>query len=153
MALLVIAAICVAAWLWFQSPAAPVQPSPIGSPVPPVGSGPLVSFANAIYQFEGGGGSNATNGWNNNPGNIGGGQATYPTQQAGWDALYSYILNKAQANPQWSFYDFFSNYLGTPGQLGTTAQGNATDYANYVASSVGADPNQSVWGFLNGSNS
>lgn len=153
MELLILAIAGVVLWLWYESGQGSSPVSPGSSGGTSSGNPNLDSFANAIYNFEGGGGPNATNSWNNNPGNIGGGQSTYPSLDSGWQALYSFISGKASANPNWNFYDFFSNYLGTPGNLGTTAQGNATDYANYVASQVGANPNQSVWGWLTGSNS
>lgn len=150
MELLALTAVMVALWLWFEGSGSQPQPPPASAPY---GAGPLSAMASAIYDLEGGGKPGATNSWNNNPGNIGGGQNSYSTPAQGWQELYDYISNQAQANPQWNFYDFFSNYLGTPGVLTTTSQGNASNYANYVAGQVGADPNQSVWGFLNGSNS
>lgn len=102
-------------------------------------------MAGAIYQFEGGGKSNATNSWNNNPGNIGGGKATYPTQQDGWNALYSYIANHAQAHPDWSFVNFFSYYLnGDPTASQTTNQGSPESYASYVAGKLGVSPDATV---------
>lgn len=107
--------------------------------------GPIQQMAQAIYQFEGGGKPGATNEWNNNPGNIGGGQTTYPTQQAGWNALYSYIQRHVQANPGWTFQNFFAYYLtGDANNLNATNQGDPVSYASYVASQLGASPDQTV---------
>ena len=107
--------------------------------------GTVQKMAQMIYQFEGGGKPGATNEWNNNPGNIGGGQATYQTQQQGWNALYSYIQRHVQANPNWTFQNFFAYYLtGDPNNLQTTIQGDPVSYADYVASGLGASPTQTV---------
>lgn len=114
------------------------------------GNNNLQNFAQGIFQFEGNGGPNATNSWNNNPGNIGGGQNTYATVGDGWQSLYNFITSRASDNPDWNFFDFFENYLGQLGNPNATSQGNPTAYANYVANYVGADPNQSVWDFING---
>lgn len=113
--------------------------------------GALAQMAQAIFEYEGGGKSGATNSWNNNPGNIGGGSKTYPTLADGWNALDNQITTDASNNPSWSFYNFFAHYLGnSPDDLSATSQGNPQAYAQYVAGQLGVDPNDTVSSFLGG---
>ncbi len=108
-------------------------------------------MAQAIYQFEGGGKPGATNSWNNNPGNIGGGQATFPSFQAGWDALLNYIQSHVSQHPDWTFTNFFSYYLtGNAYSSSVTNQGDPVSYASYVANSLGTTPDVSVSSVLGG---
>jgi hypothetical protein len=104
----------------------------------------LDNVTQAIFQFEGAGKPGATNAWNNNPGNIGGGQRTFADVGDGWTALTDWVQSHAAQHPSWDFYDLFSYYLNgnTDGQV--TAQGDPNTYAEYVAGYVGVDPTQSV---------
>ncbi len=111
----------------------------------------LQKMAQAIYQFEGGGKPGATNEWNNNPGNIGGGFNTFPSLQEGWNALYTYIQQHVQAHPNWSFVNFFSYYLtGDPNASQPSAQGSPVNYANYVAGQLGVSPDTYVSSVVGG---
>lgn len=141
----------VALWLWIQSQSQNASAVTTGNfnmtTSNQTGSVPssVQAMAQAIYQFEGGGKQGATNSWNNNPGNIGGGQATYPNAQSGWNALYSYIQRHVSANPNWTFQNFFAYYLtGDANNLQTTVQGDPVSYASYVANALGASPDQTV---------
>jgi hypothetical protein len=100
-------------------------------------------IANAIAKFEGFFTPGTLPNRTNNPGDIGtwGGKVkSYPSPEAGFASLDSYITSKATANPSWDFYDFFHYYLtgdpmGTPGP-----NQNPDGYAEYVAQQVGVDP-------------
>lgn len=155
MVLFLLAAAAVGVWYWLSqnqssAPSATSIPMSDLTPTnsnstsgnPPSG---IQKMAQAIYEFEGGGKPGATNQWNNNPGNIGGGQATYPTQQQGWNALYSYIERHVQAHPDWTFQNFFAYYLtGDPQAFQPTNQGNPQTYASYVAGKLGTTPGTTV---------
>jgi hypothetical protein len=139
--------------LW-GSAAAPSQSAvSVGAATPQQssGNGPLGAMAEAIYQFEGGGKPGAANSHNNNPGNIGGGSNTYPTWDAGWQALLNQISYDASSHPGWSFQNFFAHYLtGNPNNLQTTSQGDPVAYANFVAGQLGVSPTDTVSGYLGG---
>ena len=150
MFLILLIAAAVGFWFWITSQnqgSAAAQPSGFSNVTTQSnpGNSALQQMAQAIYQFEGGGKPGATNSHNNNPGNIGGGGATYPTQQDGWNALYSYIQNHVQSHPDWTFTNFFSYYLtGNPNASQPSAQGNPVNYANYVAGQLGVSPDTPV---------
>lgn len=149
MALLLLILAAVAAWWFYNNTASTAAAGSSGSSPAMTNVSPnsnaVQSMAQAIYNFEGGGKQGATNSWNNNPGNIGGGKATYPTFQDGWSALVNYITGHASQHPDWTFTQFFSYYLtGNAGSAQTTSQGNPVSYANYVADQMGASPDQTV---------
>jgi hypothetical protein len=172
MPLLVAIVVVVALLLWSRKataanvPVSSVRPSPsVPSPtINAAATGPgdsvsaqsdaLDNMAQGIAQFEGypltGSLANRTN----NPGNIGtygGNVASYSDAGDGWDALNSYITTKAQANPEWDFYDFSRYYLtgDTQGQAGPNQNPDA--YAEYIANYMGVDPTQTVSSVLQGS--
>jgi len=117
-------------------------------------TGLLDAFARAIYDFEGSGaGTLATR--NNNPGNLrppngglywpgqtgvaSGGYAIFQTFTDGWNALISDIQHKVNTHPEWTIQDFFNVWLGgAPGVSPPAAEGNAVNYAKYVADRIGA---------------
>ena len=100
-------------------------------------------IAQAVAKFEGFFKAGSLPNRTKNPGDIGtfGGKvASYPTNDAGFAALDSYINRHATANPSWDFYDFFRYYL-TGDTMGTAGPGQDPDaYAEYVAGQVGVDP-------------
>jgi hypothetical protein len=109
----------------------------------------LDNIGQGIFQWEGAGKPGATNSWNNNPGNVGGGLATFNDSGDGWDALNGFIQQHAAEHPDWNFNQFFAFYLnGDPTKQGVTAQGDATAYAAYVANYVGVVPTTSVGSLL-----
>jgi hypothetical protein len=144
--LLILAA--VAAWWFFHNTAATSAGGATGvSNMNASSADPnaLNTMAQAIFNFEGGGKPGATNSWNNNPGNIGGGQATYSSAADGWNALMNYITGHATEHPDWTFQQFFSYYLtGNPNNSQVTNQGDPVSYANYVANYMGTSPDQTV---------
>jgi hypothetical protein len=117
----------------------------------------LDNLGEAIKQFEGGkpGDLNVRN---NNPGNIKSGSytrsaigtdykgfAVFADPGDGWDALNNYIAAHAADHPTWNFYDFFNYYLhGSTTASPVDQEGNATAYANSVASYMGVDPNTPI---------
>jgi hypothetical protein len=105
-------------------------------------------IAQSIANVESGGNPNALSYRNNNPGNlrswgsnpIVSGYASFPTMQAGWNALYSQInLNIGRGL---SLNEFFAGKPGVYGGYAPSSDANTPlAYAARVASDVGIDPN------------
>ena len=152
MKLLILAVVGVVVWLLVEgnraTPSQSTGPADGGT-----GNDALVNLEQSIFQFEGGGKPGATNSWNNNPGNVGGGQTVFSDIGDGWDALTNLITSKAQSNPTWTLQNFFNNYLGNdPNDSSTTAQGNPVAYANYAANFMGVNTDDTLSSILNGGN-
>lgn len=151
MKLLFLAVVGVVAWLLIEGNSATSSQS--GGGDGGTGNDALDNVAQGIFQYEGNGQPGATNSWNNNPGNVGGGQNTFASIGDGWDALYADITGKAQSNPGWTLQNFFNNYLGNnANDSSSTDQGDPTAYANYVANYLGVSPTDTLNSILNGGN-
>lgn len=110
----------------------------------------ITRMAAAIKSFEGWSvGSRSYR--NNNPGNLKAagqagvtgsddqGHAIFASYQAGWDALVNQLTlaftgRSHVYTPDDSLYDFFGKY----------AEGNSTQYAEYVAAELGVSPNSTL---------
>lgn len=109
------------------------------------GSSQVQAIANAISVAEGYGQPGAIPTVRNNPGDlVSGGQiATYPTAQAGWDALYS------QINAMISGSSAYYNPNMTWSQIGAIyAQDPSGTWASNVATVLGVDPNSTLGDYL-----
>lgn len=136
------------------SPAVPdfSAPATNGSagPAPVSSLDKIKAWANAIFNFEGGGNPLARNARNNNPGNLkgtgfagqvgtdSGGFAIFDSIDQGFQALYSDLQTKVQKYPDYSILQIMTRYLGgNPLDPQVTDQGNPFAYADYVASQLG----------------
>ncbi|HVW78783.1 MAG TPA: hypothetical protein VHB45_14315 [Alloacidobacterium sp.] len=105
----------------------------------------LDNIAQAIFTFEGGNKPSSVQYTNNNPGNIGGINASFADIGDGWDALYNWIQSHAAEHPSWSISQFINYYVN--GDINSTAQ-HADNYSSYVASYLGVSPNTTVASLL-----
>lgn len=168
MELFIFACIGVVAWLLFDGRQAnPSQPGPDGGS----GSGDapqsyqdrMSALQQAIADFESGGNPNALNYRNNNPGNLRAGPgmvgtssgfAVFPDYATGSNDLAIDIDNWIGDHPDWTFLQFFANYLtGNPNGPAQTGQGDSSSYAKAVAASLGISPDSTVNGYLTGASS
>jgi hypothetical protein len=111
----------------------------------------ITSWASAIAAFEGFNTSGSVAARNNNPGNLkyagqagaigqdANGFAIFPDPSTGWSALYNQLQLYVNNFPGYSLLQIMAHYLGQPSPT-TDSQGNAYNYAGYVASSLGTDP-------------
>lgn len=155
-ALLILAA-GVVVWLWLQAQ----QGDNTRASAPQSDSTTTDNLDNilqGIFDFEGSGPSSRAS-RNNNPGNIEAGSwarsmgsvgsdgrfAKFSDIGDGWAALATYVQQHASQHPDWNFYDFFNYYLhGSTTAPPTDKEGNADQYADYVAGYAGVDPTTSV---------
>lgn len=109
--------------------------------------GLVESIANAIAQMESGGNPNAISYRQNNPGNLRAwgsnpvvnGYASFPTMEAGWQALYSQI--QTNINRGLTLNEFFGGKPGVYGGYAPSGDSNTPgSYAAYVAGAAGISP-------------
>lgn len=120
----------------------------------------IKSFADAIFNFEGGASGNL-NVRNNNPGNLkaapdeftgsvtqrdDNGFVIFPTMDAGFAALNAQLSKTVNDMPNLTLTQFFARYLGQQNFLTpqATNQGNPFTYADTVAGKLGVSADQTL---------
>jgi hypothetical protein len=127
-----------------------VPPITLNTPsIPPAAQPTLDQWAQAIFNFEGGG-PDDRNVRNNNPGNLKfagqanvigvdpDGFAIFDSFDSGWTALLNQLGKFVRVYPDFSFTQITAHYLGIdPNNPQVTSQGNPFTYAASVAAALG----------------
>jgi hypothetical protein len=121
----------------------------------------IPAWANAIAQFEGYNSPGSVAARNHNPGNLKyagqagaigkdpSGFAVFSSDVIGFQALYNQLTKFVSNYPNSTLLDITAHYLGQSAPT-VNKQGDAFNYANYLANSLGVDPSTTLAELVSG---